>query len=672
MADDLLNDFEKFKLTEEESKVIGENANSVDDDGTKNQIALSLVGKLLTTKPFNVEAMKHTLTSVWKLQGNVIIKMVEMNLFVFQFFNEADKEKVIDGCPWFFDGKLLVLKEIKGEEQPSEVEFKFAPMWVRLLDVPFNKRNKKTMTEIGDFLGCFLEADDSDPLGWGEFLRIKVMIDIAKPLRRGLFLATGPSSSKWVALKYERLDEFCFFCGRLDHTEMGCSFKDEAKEVNADIVYQYGPWLRASPRKQIRKSEAEIEKEKKLREGLYTMKKLRIPSYYDSDVVKLGPPGVARRLKFPPPRAKEAALVKVVDAASSKTVLRIQSLAGEEVFDECALIVAVEAVLEGGKGNNSIEAGEIRKGGDIVQTEIGVWDVCGRGKEKAGGKTWKRHDRMIEGYGGMSGGNVVETEKGEKRKRLMNDDEGCGIADIGRDECASVVSRAWNEGRGYAPHMRVALCAEKLKKWASKTFGDVKKKIRSLESELQEAQSGSDDCREWDKQLVGSLVDEEVMSVILAVPLAQRQQNDVQFWRFTKNGIYTVRSGYWLAKLGSASVSDVVAEEEVWRAVWNIKGSPKLKHFIWNAVKGNMAVKERLMQRHITNDVVCQLCGGYESIDHALFYCVIAREIWQHSDLKAHLDDAPRETFAELWLWLCKKYDAGVFPNIGIMGNWGQ
>uniref|UniRef100_A0A803N7C7 DNA helicase Pif1-like 2B domain-containing protein n=1 Tax=Chenopodium quinoa TaxID=63459 RepID=A0A803N7C7_CHEQI len=131
---------------------------------------------------------------------------------------------------------------------------------VRLLGVPFNMRNKKTMTKIGDFLRIFMEIDDSNSLDSGDFMWIKVMTDIEKPLPRGLFLATSPSTSKWIALKYECLADFYFFCGRMDHTEIGCSFKDEDKEVCKEIVYQYGPWLRASPRNQVGREKRKIKK----------------------------------------------------------------------------------------------------------------------------------------------------------------------------------------------------------------------------------------------------------------------------------------------------------------------------------------------------------------------------------------------------------------------------
>ncbi|XP_021769544.1 uncharacterized protein LOC110733503 [Chenopodium quinoa] len=213
----LLEDLEKLRLTEDEKNIIGEGVAEGIDDDTKNQISLTLVGKLLTRRPFNVESMKRTLLNVWKIINNVAIRMVETNLFVFQFFSEDDKRRVMDGCPWFLIKKLLLPTEIVGEEKPSEVCFKNSPFWTRIRDVPFNKRSADFAYEIGEHLGGFLELDDSDPLGWNEYLRVKILVDISKPLRRGVKIANGSQSSKWCSIQYERLAEFCYNCGRMDH-----------------------------------------------------------------------------------------------------------------------------------------------------------------------------------------------------------------------------------------------------------------------------------------------------------------------------------------------------------------------------------------------------------------------------------------------------------------------
>lgn len=112
--------WDKLKLTEAEI-VYGIGSETEMDACLNNQIPLSLVGKLLTVKPFYVEAMKKTLLSIWRLQESDVIRMVETNLFVFQFFCEANKKRVMEGCPWSVADQILLLKEINNNEQPSEV-----------------------------------------------------------------------------------------------------------------------------------------------------------------------------------------------------------------------------------------------------------------------------------------------------------------------------------------------------------------------------------------------------------------------------------------------------------------------------------------------------------------------------------------------------------------------
>lgn len=53
-------------------------------------------------------------------------------------------------------------------------------------------------------------------------MRIKVRIDITRPLIRGRFLKVG-DDQVWLPIKYERLPSFCFQCGVIKHQVGGCS-----------------------------------------------------------------------------------------------------------------------------------------------------------------------------------------------------------------------------------------------------------------------------------------------------------------------------------------------------------------------------------------------------------------------------------------------------------------
>uniref|UniRef100_A0A803L3E1 DUF4283 domain-containing protein n=1 Tax=Chenopodium quinoa TaxID=63459 RepID=A0A803L3E1_CHEQI len=363
MEDELIKQWEKFQLTKEEETVVGDDFSNGDDVDVKVQLDLSLVGKLWTIKPFNIEAMKKTLMNVWRLRDNIAIRMVETNLFVFQIFNEDDKRRVMEGRPWFFYDKILILKEMCGDEQPSEVQFTHPPMWIRLRDVPFNKCSTAIMKEIGEFQGGFLDFDDSDPIGWGECMRIKILVDINKLLQRGMRLATGQNSSRWIDIQYEPLADFCVFCGMLDHTDREWQQKERTKDEE-EVVYQYGPWLRASPWKQTCGPSMLREKEAKWMSDLKMNKGSRTPLYSDPNVIKLRPPGVAQKILFSAqsptsndsiPRVRESQLVPMMNKSNTGLVLRAKGVT-EGVENE-GMGESNEGVV--GKGNNEGEKGII-------------------------------------------------------------------------------------------------------------------------------------------------------------------------------------------------------------------------------------------------------------------------------------------------------------------------
>jgi len=72
-----------------------------------------------------------------------------------------------------------------------------------------------------------MEVDkDKDGMAVGEFLRIKVILDIRKPLFRGITI----EGEGWCNIKYEFLPNFCYVCGHLGHVEEECDEGDWQEE----------------------------------------------------------------------------------------------------------------------------------------------------------------------------------------------------------------------------------------------------------------------------------------------------------------------------------------------------------------------------------------------------------------------------------------------------------
>ncbi|RIA04876.1 hypothetical protein BRARA_K00874 [Brassica rapa] len=71
-------------------------------------------------------------------------------------------------------------------------------------------------------------------------------------------------------------------------------------------------------------------------------------------------------------------------------------------------------------------------------------------------------------------------------------------------------------------------------------------------------------------------------------------------------------------------------EKQLWKSLWKLKTSPKIRHFLWRALSGALAVAERLQSRGLCNNTTCLACGqASETISHVLFNCPTAVEVWR-------------------------------------------
>jgi hypothetical protein len=101
---------------------------------------------------------------------------------------------------------------------------------------------------MGDVIGQFIAVEvGEDGTAPGEFLRVKVRLQIAKPLMRGMMVQVGKDGrEKWCRFEYEYLPDFCFTCGVLGHVNKTCS-----KKLKRGEEPQYGKWLKWIPPKKM-------------------------------------------------------------------------------------------------------------------------------------------------------------------------------------------------------------------------------------------------------------------------------------------------------------------------------------------------------------------------------------------------------------------------------------
>lgn len=108
---------------------------------------------------------------------------------------------------------------------------------------------------MGNKIGKVLEvAEPGDDGADNEFLRVRVPIDISKPLPRCRKLWADGKQVRWVGFKFERLPNFCYWCGRVTHGERECEVWLCGKGNLRKGDQQFGEWLRAKSVRMAKKS----------------------------------------------------------------------------------------------------------------------------------------------------------------------------------------------------------------------------------------------------------------------------------------------------------------------------------------------------------------------------------------------------------------------------------
>lgn len=117
-----------------------------------------------------------------------------------------------------------------GSIKRNKIQLVKSPFWLKIEPCP-SELDKIDLIKM--VRAMFREAISSKVNG--DYYRFRVIVNVNKPLRKGIFVEGYMENQKWLLFKYENLPSFCFGYGKLGHTLINCvKISADMKELPED------------------------------------------------------------------------------------------------------------------------------------------------------------------------------------------------------------------------------------------------------------------------------------------------------------------------------------------------------------------------------------------------------------------------------------------------------
>ena len=137
------------------------------------------------------------------------VKNMGNHIVLFMFDNKQEVDSILSNEPWSFDKHLLVLQRYDKDTQIEDLKFNNTSFWVQVHDILVRFMNPKVAEGICSIVGTIIPKAETEMNG-GSFLRVRVSVDVTRPLSRGRMVSVEQGKENWVSFKYERLPNICY------------------------------------------------------------------------------------------------------------------------------------------------------------------------------------------------------------------------------------------------------------------------------------------------------------------------------------------------------------------------------------------------------------------------------------------------------------------------------
>ncbi|KAJ0111528.1 hypothetical protein Patl1_02331 [Pistacia atlantica] len=139
--------------------------------------------------------------------------------------------------------------------------------------------------------------------------------------------------------------------------------------------------------------------------------------------------------------------------------------------------------------------------------------------------------------------------------------------------------------------------------------------------------------KSWKLDLLKDLFSKSEVNIICRIPISIFNRPDKIVWRCAQKGLFSIKSAYHLqmeSQISSQGQSSSAANDnKKWKKLWKLPITNAEKLFLWKACQDILPTKCNLVKKRVIEEPFCTFyCLEEEDVFHALWGCVVAKDIW--------------------------------------------
>jgi hypothetical protein len=153
------------------------------------------------------------------------------------------------------------------------------------------------------------------------------------------------------------------------------------------------------------------------------------------------------------------------------------------------------------------------------------------------------------------------------------------------------------------------------------------------------------EIRCWNRQLVSELLVHFEAEQISQIPITNLSRPDEYCWPKTRDGSYTVSSGYqaimdWKDEANLSANGSNQNISPIWKKLWNLKIPPKYTNPMWRILHNALPVQKNLSNKGINCYPMCRRCNNnIEDLHHVFSGCSWSQQVWFASPLNLKIQN---------------------------------